>query len=385
MLVDDNMPLVLVNIIGEVNQRVPGRTNRDEFYSIWDEYLLKVAREIPGVHIGDGGATISLGEISPGCRLCKNGRWDCIFVTGRCNLNCGFCINSISGNRNGFFSSLGSDAGELTDNYSKAGIKGISFSGGEALLSFDETVSLLIQLKEHFPDNYFWLYTNGLILTENHIEKLSDYGIDEIRFNLAATGYDNLDVLNRVESASMKIKNITVEIPVIPEDRDKLLAVLETWSDAGVKFLNLHELMREMNSNSYSLKGEFKRLYLEDGHVTDIELKSKTSVLEIIGRIQKRRIPLNINFCSIVNKFHQLSGRRNIFAGIVKTAEEKRVDNDCLESVIAYRSPEDYFFVHPDNAERLKNEYKNYSFTLIRRTVPLSLHDRGVYISAVNI
>ena len=380
-----NMPLLLKNIIGQINKRDTGKLNTGEFYSAWNDFLSNVRKEIPGACIEDDGASLSLGAISPGCRLCKDGAWDCIFMTNRCNLNCGFCISSLSINQKGFVSSLGKNVDELIDNYSKARIRGISFSGGEALLSFDELISMLVRLKNRFPGSYFWLYTNGVILTKNHIDLLSDSGIDEIRFNLAATGYDNKDLLDKVSSASIKIKNITVEIPAIWEDINKLLTVLETWTSAGVKYLNLHELMREQNSNSSSLKGNFKKLYLEDGHITDIELKSKSAVLETMRMINNKKIPLNLNFCSIINKFRQLSGRRNIFVGMVKSAEEKQIDNDYLESVIAFKTADNYFFVHPDNVERVKDQHEGYSFTRIRRTIPLSLYDKGTYISVEKI
>ncbi|PLX05055.1 MAG: radical SAM protein, partial [Marinilabiliales bacterium] len=31
------------------------------------------------------------GKISPGCKLCGEGDWSCLFLTGKCNTNCFYC------------------------------------------------------------------------------------------------------------------------------------------------------------------------------------------------------------------------------------------------------------------------------------------------------
>ncbi|HPR17579.1 MAG TPA: radical SAM protein, partial [Candidatus Cloacimonadota bacterium] len=30
-------------------------------------------------------------ELSPGCRLCSEGKWSCLFINGVCNANCFYC------------------------------------------------------------------------------------------------------------------------------------------------------------------------------------------------------------------------------------------------------------------------------------------------------
>src|SRR6056297_1612422 len=32
-----------------------------------------------------------LNHISDGCKICGNGKWSCLFITGRCNASCFYC------------------------------------------------------------------------------------------------------------------------------------------------------------------------------------------------------------------------------------------------------------------------------------------------------
>ena len=64
------------------------------------------------------------------------------------------------------------------------------------------TFSLIETLRRELVDRYLWLYTNGLLLRSEHIDRLAALGLDEIRFNTAATGYSDPNVLRTIARAA---------------------------------------------------------------------------------------------------------------------------------------------------------------------------------------
>ena len=67
----------------------------------------------------------------------------------------------------------------------------------------------------------------------------SQAGIDELRFNIADDDYD----LGPVRDAKWIIPRVTIEIPAIPEDEDRLRRILPDMAALGLDHLNLHQLM----------------------------------------------------------------------------------------------------------------------------------------------
>ena len=130
-------------------------------------------------------------QLSEGCRLCGAGTWSCLFITNKCNAQCFYCpsaqINDeIPATQSLTFSSPESYAEYI--NY--FGFKGVSFSGGEPLLFFDRTLEYLRAIRKHCqPDIYIWMYTNGILATKEKFLQLAEAGLNEVRFDIGATGY----------------------------------------------------------------------------------------------------------------------------------------------------------------------------------------------------
>lgn len=72
-------------------------------------------------------------------------------------------------------------------------IEGISFSGGEPFKYLDKIYEWLTFVNENYShlNLYKWIYTNGVLVTEESCLKLREHGLNEIRFDLAATNYSN--------------------------------------------------------------------------------------------------------------------------------------------------------------------------------------------------
>ena len=142
-------------------------------------------------------------------------------------------------------------------------------------------------------------------------------------------------------------------------------------------YLNLHELMRERNSHSARLQGEFRQVVLADGHVTDVSVGSRDVALQVMQAVVDGNIPLNLNLCSFANKLLQLRGRRDNLAVLRRQPHQRLVDSEYLDTVLACTSREEYEFVHPDEIPRLRSDGIARRLFLIRRTAPLSLDDPG--------
>jgi pyruvate formate-lyase activating enzyme-like uncharacterized protein len=101
---------------------------------------------------------------------------------------------------------------------------------------------------------YFWVYTNGILADREHLDVLRSLGIEEIRFNLAATDYSE-QIIENIDGAREMFKYVVVEVPSYPKQRDALLGCLEQMSRIGIDQLNLQELL-VTDANVRSLEGE---------------------------------------------------------------------------------------------------------------------------------
>ncbi len=131
-------------------------------------------------------------SLSPGCRLCGQGSWSCLFISNLCNARCFFCpARQDNKDEPGTSTLTFTRPGDYADYLERFGFRGASISGGEPLLDVEKALSFVKAIKERLGGNiYLWLYTNGTRLTRDTAMRLADAGLDEMRFNIAATGYD---------------------------------------------------------------------------------------------------------------------------------------------------------------------------------------------------
>ena len=189
-------------------------------------------------------------NISPGCRLCHSGSWLCVYITRKCNRDCFFCSqeklkegkgSKTADNIRAYVSEeiQFEDVEEVVGYLKYWKIKGLGISGGEPLLVLDKVCRLISLAKEEIPGIYAWVYTNGDLITAQNLMRLKRAGLDELRFDLVARDYE----LTPLRLAAGIIKNVTVEIPTIPKDKEKLISLISELRKMGVMYLNLHELM----------------------------------------------------------------------------------------------------------------------------------------------
>ena len=139
--------------------------------------------------------------------------------------------------------------------------------------------------------------------------------MNEIRFDISARDYD----LDKLQQAVGHIPVVTVEIPAIPEDMEKVSDLLPVLHDVGVNHLNLHQL-RLTPHNMMNLKNR-NYTFLHGDRVTVLE--SELMVLNLMEIAVARKEKLPINYCSFVYKhrFQRAAARKRNARFIVKDHE----------------------------------------------------------------
>ena len=275
------------------------------------------------------------GSLSPGCRICGQGAWSCLFINGKCNCRCFYCptsqddISIPTTNRIPFENSR-----DYVDYIRHFDFRGVSISGGEPLFTFDRTLHYVEAVRREIGESiHIWMYTNGTFVTPQRLKQLRAAGLNEIRFDISAADYD----LTRVRMASDEISCVTVEIPAIPEDLEKVSQLLPDLHAAGVRHLNLHQL-RLTPFNFSKLSGR-NYTFLHGESVTVLE--SELAALSILESASRENLKLPINYCSFVYKrrYQQAATRRRNALGILKKYESV-TENGFIRCLFLEGDPE---------------------------------------------
>ena len=183
--------------------------------------------------------TLYTRRLPPGCRSCVAGRGTNLYVTGLCTRDCFFCFNQKPRTDETVVHGIPiSDPASAPAIVARFGLRSVGLSGGEPLLRADRVLALLGALKAMPEPPRVDLYTNGDLAGDDLLLKLRRAGLDAIRFDLAARDYD----LEPVRRALRIFDEVAVEIPVVPEHKERLEGMVLELDALGVPFLNIHEL-----------------------------------------------------------------------------------------------------------------------------------------------
>jgi len=294
---------------------------------------------------------------SRGCQSCQQGRWLCIFLTYRCDAHCAFCPAPFK-QEDKIISAFGDDPAIILRFLKQRPFTGISFSGGECFLVFDRLLQWLKYFKKNLPDLYYWAYTNGLSANEAKLQQLADSGLHEIRFNIAAAGYDAPQVLQNIQLATRLFDHVAIEIPSIPHDYQKMIALLPFFDSIHVHYLNLHEyiLMPEdphtktATANTFIMNKKMKMTY---------DVRSLDNTEKIKQYCQEQQLSIKVNNCSLVKKENQMLHRRLMLGSIFKQDHEHLSEEGFLQTYFVHKNRltnseirqnlnHHSHFVHPD-------------------------------------
>lgn len=367
-------PAWLRSIGAQVAAAPPLQSNLEKLAGVWSAHLGILKQQVPDALIEDQGELVCLGGMSQGCRACKKGKWDCIFLTMQCDLACRFCYSPDRIDRRYRGSAFGAKPEQIAEACARLGMEGIAFTGGEPLLEKQALFDWLAFLKQQCPDCYFWLYTNGQAADRDTLQRLGELGLDEIRFNMAATGYHDPVVTRNLAQAVDLIAAVTVEIPSIPDDESRLLSAVREWNRLGVRFLNLHELLFEPGTRSGSMPGPRLAVILDDGRQTAIDPRSRALTLRVMKMVSEEALSIQINDCSLQSKIRQLRTRRAMLAPQT-AAPFERFTGDLLESCSAYAGEDEYVRFSPAELAEKQRLLRGYNFVRLARLAPLALHE----------
>lgn len=288
--------------------------------------------------------------ISPGCALCGQGEWSCLFINGICNASCFYCPSDQKKEGQPVTSSLEfSNPNDYADYVKAFNIKGVSFSGGEPLMSFDRVLLFLKTLRAKVSHSlHIWMYTNGLLITEDKLKKLKDNGLDEIRFDISADTYR----LGAMKKAIGLIPCVTVEIPAIPEDLKKTRPLIKELHEAGVNYLNLHQIRCSRFNKTRLMKRGYT--FVNGAGVTVME--TEMAALELIQYALDNNIPLPINYCSFTYR-HQFqkagAQRRNSLK--IKAGHEDVTPTGLIRTLSICGTEDQLYPIHKHLLSKLEN------------------------------
>ncbi|MHB2025019.1 MAG: radical SAM protein [Elusimicrobiota bacterium] len=177
--------------------------------------------------------------LPPGCKGCLKGRGTNLYVTGLCTRDCFFCFNNKPRRDeivvHGIPVKNPEDVSSIVERYD---LRSVGISGGEPLLYPKRVIAIIQALRRMPRKTRIDLYTNGDRADKNLLLKLRDAGLDSLRFNLVARDYDP----SPIPEALRIFNDVTVEVPVIPGQIEKLKSLALNLDSMGVPYMVIHEL-----------------------------------------------------------------------------------------------------------------------------------------------
>ncbi|MEZ4525288.1 MAG: radical SAM protein [Desulfobacterales bacterium] len=271
-----------------------------------------------GTHTGCQNTKLYRMELSPGCQICTQGTWSCLFINGKCPCRCFHCPAEQS--RNGVPTTNSvpfHNPAEYVSYLEKFGFRGAALSGGEPFGTFPLTLRFVTAIKKKFGSSlYLWMYTSGVFVNEENLKKLRDAGLDELRFNIGATQYR----LDNARKAVGMIDRVTVEIPAVPEEFELLKQKIREMRESGISYLNLHQLRLTPHNCANLIQRPYTFLHGKKVTVAESEL----TALRLLCYAAENAIALPINYCSFVykNRFQTAAFRKRNAAAIRKSHED---------------------------------------------------------------
>jgi len=310
--------------------------------------IKKRQQAIPGLQQDNLGYTAiwGEGELTPGCRYCLQGKWTQIRTTTKCNLNCSFCCYFgtkdipeeeripeemyLIGSNNRLFTET--DVRLLFEIQGKKFLEGVAWVHFEPLTRIDKIFSLMKFI--HKKGYHQWLYTNGVLATEENLKKLSDSGLEEIRFNLAATNCSD-EVIKNMGKARKYFKYLCIESPMFTAYYSNFMKKKKMILDTGVDHIHFAELQLFPKTKD-NFKREGITYRYKKGYVSPI--KSRQLIYDIFETASRERWKhVVLHDCSNGTKFFRGLSNSSIAAfGQVDYLRFLSLDKEFYENALRY-------------------------------------------------
>lgn len=290
-----------------------------------------------GIKVSNSEGTFCTKNLSKSCINCMKGQHVNYLISTLCNKRCPFCYQERLAIKGG-----PTIEKQTIINKSKIikldKVKSFSITGGEPLLHLKDVVDLLKRIKTQFGKScWTHIYTNGTLLNHHVLKKLKDAGLDEIRIDIAANNYN----LKHIKIAGEYFKNVVVEIPVIPEDEERIKGVMRKLDRLGVSCLNLNEFLF-FGANLAFYKRRRYALKIENNikpyDRNEIPVYGSEEVaFRLLEYAKLNKIKMSIHYCSFKAK-RDIQHRRIRYRLAIKSRRpyEKLLRKGFYEKAVVY-------------------------------------------------
>ena len=263
--------------------------------------VAELQAQIPGLKSLNG-RTFYVGDdarFPKGCRSCLLGTGlSAVRRTNRCNLNCRFCYDYGEMDLQppvgeGYWEIGGTRLREEDlDLLFSIGNKptGVAYVYLEPFMEIEKYYGIIRRF--HEAGVYQHLYTNGTLATEENLRALGEAGLDELRFNLGASGCAD-SVIEAIGIAKRHIPAVGVETPMTPELYEAFLSKKDAILATGLDFMNCAELHLNPN-NLENYQGEDMYVYRQ-GYLSPIFSHELT--LKLMRRAAEEGWPIAVHDC----------------------------------------------------------------------------------------
>ena len=279
-------------------------------------------KEIPGLKTLQG-RSYYVGndkKIPLGCCSCLLGTGlSSIRKTNKCNVECKFCYNygeldEIPPIGEGMWDIGGTkyrekDLDLLLSIQKKP--TGVAYVYLEPFMEIEKYYSIIGRFQKAGIHQH--MYTNGTLATRENLKALGEAGLDELRFNLGASGCSDR-VIEAIGWAKESIPQVGIETPMTPEFYEAFQQKKEKILATGLDFINCAEL--HLNNNNLQNYLGTPMYLCRLGYLSPIWSRELT--LKLMKQAAEEQWELVVHDCSIRTKFARgmnLSAKEVIWFG----------------------------------------------------------------------
>ena len=240
-----------------------------------------------------------------GCKSCLLGTGlSAVRKTNKCNIQCPFCYNygeldcqppigegmwEIGGSK--FYEE---DIDLLLSIQKKP--TGIAYVYLEPFMEIEKYYGVISRF--HASGVHQHMYTNGTLADERNLRALGEAGLDELRFNLGATGCAD-SVIENIALAKRFIPYVGIETPMTPDFLSAFLKKKQKILDTGLDFINCAEL--HLNPNNIENYAGEPMYMARQGYVSPIW--SRQITMRMLKMADEEQWPVVVHDCSNRTKF----------------------------------------------------------------------------------
>ncbi len=290
--------------------------------------------------------------LTEGCRLCRRGAKMVLFITGKCSNSCYYC--PVSDERFGMDFVYANErpvveVNDVVDEILSMSAGGVAITGGEPLLRSERVMEYLEIFSRAGLHTH--LYTS-IAASDNTIKKLSEKGLDEIRFH--PPELRNVRIYEKsVRGAKRAGMEAGFEIPAISFTKE--IPEILNRNDA---FLNVNELEFSESNMQRLMERGWKRgeFYEAQGSLEIVEMYRDTvekfhycSVrFKEIAQFRRRLIRMAFN----LPDFYKVTSEGTVICGLVEGDKDK-IRKILIQRGVEFVEVNEGFEIPAEEAERV--------------------------------